>query len=93
MGRCSRVVQSGEEKALRKPYSSFQYIKGPKRKAGEGLFAREYTNRTKGNGLKVKEGTIRLDVIKKFFTVGVLRRGNVSGEVVDVPSLEEFKTK
>lgn len=34
------VAQSGEEKALMKRYSSFQYSKGPKRKAGEALFAR-----------------------------------------------------
>ncbi|GAB0210070.1 hypothetical protein GRJ2_003472800 [Grus japonensis] len=36
--------------------AAFQYLKGAYRKAGEGLFIRECSDRTRGNGLKLKEG-------------------------------------
>ncbi|GAB0210234.1 hypothetical protein GRJ2_003489200 [Grus japonensis] len=52
---------------------AFQYLKGPYKKAGEGLFTRAWSDRTRGNGLKLKEGRFRLDVRKKFFTVRVVR--------------------
>ncbi|GAB0208871.1 mitochondrial enolase superfamily member 1 [Grus japonensis] len=35
---------------------AFQYLKGAYRKAGEGLFMRECSDRTRGNGFKLKEG-------------------------------------
>ncbi|GAB0204325.1 mitochondrial enolase superfamily member 1 [Grus japonensis] len=34
----------------------FQYLKGAYGKAGEGLFMRECSDRTRGNGVKLKEG-------------------------------------
>ncbi|GAB0184103.1 mitochondrial enolase superfamily member 1 [Grus japonensis] len=36
--------------------AAFQYLKGAYRKAGEGLFTRECSDRTRGNGFKLKEG-------------------------------------
>ncbi|GAB0203461.1 hypothetical protein GRJ2_002811700 [Grus japonensis] len=36
--------------------AAFQYLKGACRKAGEGLFIRAWSDRTKGNGFKLKEG-------------------------------------
>ncbi|GAB0208838.1 mitochondrial enolase superfamily member 1 [Grus japonensis] len=36
--------------------AAFQYLKGAYRKAGEGLFMRECSDRTRGNGFKLKEG-------------------------------------
>ncbi|GAB0205924.1 hypothetical protein GRJ2_003058000 [Grus japonensis] len=36
--------------------AAFQYLKGTYRKAGEGLFIRECSDRTRGNGFKLKEG-------------------------------------
>ncbi|GAB0208266.1 hypothetical protein GRJ2_003292300 [Grus japonensis] len=72
----------------------YQYLKGAYRKDGEGLFIREYSDRTKGNGFKLKEGRFRVDVRKKFFTVRVVRYWNrLSKEVVDAPSLEVFKAR
>ncbi|GAB0188688.1 E3 ubiquitin-protein ligase MARCHF1 [Grus japonensis] len=50
---------------------AFQYLTGANKKAGEGLFIRECSDRTRGNGFKLKEGRFRSDVRKKFFTVRV----------------------
>ncbi|GAB0205329.1 hypothetical protein GRJ2_002998500 [Grus japonensis] len=38
---------------------AYQYLKGTYRKAGEGLFMRECSDRTRGNGFKLKEGRFR----------------------------------
>ncbi|GAB0176453.1 hypothetical protein GRJ2_000110500 [Grus japonensis] len=74
--------------------AAFQYLKGTYRKAGEGLFIRECSERTRGNGFKLKEGRFRLDIRKKFFTVRVVRHWNrLPREVVDAPSLEVFKAR
>ena len=74
--------------------AAFQYLQGAYRKDGEGLFNMECSERTRGNGFKLKEGRCRLDVRKKFFTVKVVRHWNrLPREVVDAPSLEVSKAR
>ncbi|KFQ76634.1 hypothetical protein N337_03777, partial [Phoenicopterus ruber ruber] len=74
--------------------AAFQYLKGTYKKAGEGLWTRACSDRTRGNGFKLKEGRFRLDLRKKFFTLRVVRYWNrLPGEVVDAPSLEVSKAR
>jgi len=39
--------------------ATFQYLKGVYKKAGEGFFTRAGSDRTRGNGFKIKEGRFR----------------------------------
>lgn len=48
------VAQLGEEKGLRRPYSTFQYLKGSTRNL-EGLLSRVCSGRTRGSGFKLSE--------------------------------------
>ncbi|GAB0184532.1 hypothetical protein GRJ2_000918500 [Grus japonensis] len=74
--------------------AAFQYLKGAYKKSGEGLFTRAWSDRTRGNGFKVKEGRFRLDVRKKFYSLTVLRHWNrLPREAVDAPSLEVFMAR
>ena len=71
---------------------SFQYLKGAYKHDGNLLFTRVDNGRTRGNGFKLKEGTFKLDIRGKFFTMRVVKCWNrLPREVVDVPSLEVFK--
>jgi len=73
---------------------AFQYLKEPYKKDRERLFARVCSDRTRGNGFKVKKGRFRLQMREKFFAVRVVRhRNRLPRGVVDAPSLEVFKVR
>lgn len=73
----------------------FQYLKGAYRKDGEGLFTKTCSDRTKGNGFKVKpESSFRLGIRKKLFSVRLVRPWHwLSREAVDALSMETFKVQ
>ena len=73
---------------------AFQYLKGAYKKDSYKLFIRACSNRTRGNGFKLKEGRFRLDKKTTFFTVRVAKHWNrLSREVVDAPYLETSKVR
>ena len=82
-----------KKKHQRSLIAPFQYLQGAYRKAGEGVFIRACSNRTRRNGLKPEGGRFRLD-IRKFFTVRVVGHWNrLPSEVVNALSLEAFKAR
>jgi len=72
--------------------AAFYYLKGACKKAGEGLFARAFSDRTRSNGFKLKEGRFRCGIREKFFMMRVVRRWKrLPREAVHAASWKVFK--
>jgi len=66
--------------------TDFQQLKGAYRKDGDKRFSRACCDRTRSNSFKLKEGRFRLEIMKKFFMVRVVKHWTrLPREVVDVP--------
>ncbi|GAB0189727.1 hypothetical protein GRJ2_001438000 [Grus japonensis] len=91
----AQFVQPGEEKVPGRSFSSLPVPKGASKKAGEGLFTRAWSDRTRGSSVKLKEGRFRLHIRKKFFPVRVVRHWHrLPREAVAAPgSLAVFKAR
>ena len=72
---------------------AFQYLKGAYKQEGEWLFMRVDSDRTRGNGFKLRQGRFRLDMRRQFFPQRVKRWNRLPKEVVDAPSLDAFKAR
>ena len=73
---------------------ALQYLEGAYMQEGDWFFTRSDSDRTKGNGFKLKEGRFRLGIRKKFFTLRVVSHWNrLHREVLDCLFLKVFKTR
>jgi len=72
---------------------AYKYLKGGCKEDGAKLFSVVPSDRTKGNGYKLKHRKLQLNMRKNFFPLMVTEPWNsLPREVVDSPSLEIFKT-
>ena len=74
--------------------SSLPVPGGACERAGEGVFTRAWSNRTRGDGFELRVGRFKLDTRKKFCTLRVVRPWpRLPREAVAAPSLAVCKAR
>ena len=68
---------------------AFQFLEGAYKQEGEQLFTWVDSDRTRGNGLKLRQGRFRLDIRRRLVT----HWNRLPKEAVDAPSPEAFKAR
>ena len=70
----------------------YSFLRRASGEGGAGLFSLGSSDRTCGNGSKLRRGRFRLDIKKHFFTERVVKHWNrLPREVLDAPCLSVFK--